>query len=438
MALTTSCMMPNISHPSSTNIILKQKERAMKRDIRWFLDLHHDGQLDLDPPYQRRSVWTLKDRRFFLDTIFRNYPSPAVFLHKEADQALGKMIYHVVDGKQRLETILLFRENNIALDKEYGDTRLDGKRWKSIENDLDLKVHFYNYLLPIEFIDTDNNTVINQVFDRLNRTSRKLERQELRHAKYDGWFIKITEAEAEEDEWERLGVVTKARMRRMKDVQSISEFLIVLLKNRITGYDQDAIDDVYAEYDSPQETVLNFGEEEFKRKLRFTKDYILRMEAHNGAVTEYARGLGNFYSLWAFVSLNQPRLELPEITSERYSGFMEKVATLSRERDTSALSSASVNGPHSMAYNYLRNSIKANAVQQQREARNKILETILLSHTDREAPSAGENDGNTPLQNSSLSLVRNDGGRHVLHLIMGKSRNIQEKDPGRDEEANKG
>jgi hypothetical protein len=408
----------------------------MKNAIRWFLDMYHNGQLDLEPPYQRRSVWTLKDRRFFLDTIFRNYPSPAVFLHKEINQALGKMIYHVVDGKQRLETIVLFAQNTIALDKEYGDTRLKGRKWKSIENEPDLKAHFYNYMLPIEFIDTDNNHVINEVFDRLNRTSRKLERQELRHARYDGWFIKMTEAEAQEDEWERLGVVTKARMRRMKDVQSISELLIVLLKNCIMGYDQETLDDIYAEYDSPEETVTNFNEEEFKGKLRFTKNYILRMQEHNRAVTAYARGLNDFYSLWAFVALNQPHLEVPEILSERYSGFMEKVAAVSMEKEIINTARADENEAYSIAYDYLKHSAKAGTDQQHREARNRILENILLSSIDQGDSFAVENDSSIPLQNRSLSLVRNDGGKHVLQLIMGKSKSIEEKDPGRDAENN--
>jgi hypothetical protein len=344
------------------------------------------------------------------------------------------MIYHVVDGKQRLETIVLFTQNNIALDKEYGDARLNGKKWKGIENEPDLTAHFYNYVLPIEFIDADNNTVINEVFDRLNRTSRKLERQELRHAKYDGWFIKIAEAEAEKDEWERLGLVTKARMRRMKDVQSISELLMVLLRNRIIGYDQDTLDDIYAEYDSPQETVLHFDEGKFKEKLRFTKDYVLMMETYNGAVTEHAKGLSNFYSLWAFVALNQPHLEIPEIITERYSGFMEIVATLSKEADVVNFLRANENDTYSMAYDYLKNSVKASTDQQQREARNKILENILLSPIDQEGRLARESDNTTPLQKSTLSLVRDDGGKHVLHLIMGKSRNIEEKEPGRDPE----
>jgi len=69
----------------------------MKKDVTWFLDLYRNEQLDLDPSYQRRSVWSLKDRKFFLDTIFKNYPCPAVFLHKEINEDAGKLIYHVVD-----------------------------------------------------------------------------------------------------------------------------------------------------------------------------------------------------------------------------------------------------------------------------------------------------------------------------------------------------
>ena len=103
------------------------ERRLTTQDISWFLDLHSNNQLDLDPPYQRRSVWSPKDRRFFLDTIFRGYPSPSIFLHKQVLE--GKTTYSVVDGKQRLETIVRFTDNKIAMEKKFGDSRLDGKRW---------------------------------------------------------------------------------------------------------------------------------------------------------------------------------------------------------------------------------------------------------------------------------------------------------------------
>ncbi len=351
----------------------------MKKDVNWFLDLYQNGQLDLDPSYQRRSVWTLKDRKFFLDTIFRNYPCPAVFIHKEINEEAGKLVYHVVDGKQRLETLIRFAQNDIPVDKEFGDPRLNGKKWRSIENDPELKNQFSNYLLAVEFIDSVNGNYVNEVFDRLNRISRKLERQELRHAKYDGWFISTAETEAEKEEWERFGIVTKARMKRMKDIQFISELLMVILKDRIDGFDQEFIDNMYAEYDSPDETSPDFSEEDFRSKLAFAKDYLLHMENHNAAVSRYARGLGNFYSLWTFTVLNQPRLQHPKVVAERYADFMSKVETLAREKDLNKFLKEHESNTYSKAYIYLRNLVQASIDQAQREARHRALESILLS-----------------------------------------------------------
>jgi hypothetical protein len=232
---------------------MSMQRRVTTQDVSWFLDLHRNEQLDIDPPYQRRSVWTLKDRQSFLDTIFRGYPCPAIFLHKETVQG-GKQLYHVVDGKQRLETVLRFTKNEISVNKDFGDIALDGKKWKDLDSSPELKKKFWDYVFSVEFIDVTDGVIINTVFDRLNRNARKLERQEIRHARFDGWFISMAENEAENnEEWGSWGVVTKARARRMKDVQSISELLIVILESRIDGFDQDYIDEIYAGYDDVNE-----------------------------------------------------------------------------------------------------------------------------------------------------------------------------------------
>lgn len=360
------------------NFSIGERTEDMKKPISWFLDVYRYGQLDLEPPYQRRSVWTIKDRKFFLDSVFRGYPCPAVFLHKDVDYTAGKMYYHVVDGKQRLETVILFYNNEIALDPGFGDPRLNGKKWKDIEGDPELKSRFLNYGLTVEDITTDDKYVINEVFERLNRTSRKLERQELRHAKYDGWFIATAEKEAENEEWERLGVVTKARMRRMRDVQCISELLAVVLKNRIAGFAQETLDTLCAEYDTPHETFTDFNEEAFQRKLAFTKDYIMKMEGCNKAVSKYAKGFNDLYTLWTFVALNQYQLPAPEVAAEKYVDFMRQVTTLMKIKDMKTLKTFE-GGSYPDAYRYLKNSGHSSTDQPQREARNAILESLLLA-----------------------------------------------------------
>jgi uncharacterized protein with ParB-like and HNH nuclease domain len=104
--------------------------KATTQDITWFLDIYQSNKLDLDPPYQRRSVWSPGDRKYFLDTILRGYPSPPIFLNKMTNEN-GLTTYHVVDGKQRLQTIFMFAENKIALASDFGDIRLNNKKWES-------------------------------------------------------------------------------------------------------------------------------------------------------------------------------------------------------------------------------------------------------------------------------------------------------------------
>lgn len=197
------------------------------QDVSWFLDLNEKKQLDLDPPYQRRSVWTLKDRRFFIDTILNGYPAPPIFLHKSLDDH-GRSTYHVVDGKQRLQTIIDFAANKIRIPDDFADLSLQKKRWNDLQRET--KEVFWNYVLIVEMLPSVNEATIRDTFERINRNSRKLERQEIRHAKYDGWLITEAEAEAEKSEWKDFGVVTTARAKRMSDVQFISELFVINLK----------------------------------------------------------------------------------------------------------------------------------------------------------------------------------------------------------------
>jgi len=392
----------------------------MKKPVRWFLDMNDYGQLDLDPPYQRRSVWTLNDRRFFLDTVFKNFPCPAIFIYQKTDKELGRMIYHVVDGKQRLETLIYFRNNKLTLDKKYGDKRLNGKSWEGIKNEMDLIEGYLNYSMPVEFIEIADDVMINEIFDRLNRNSRKLERQELRHAKFDGWFISVAEAEVVKEEWEQLGVIAKAMMRRMKDVKYISELLSVLIKNRISGYDQNILDGLYAEYDSPQETLDDFNEMEFYENLEVVKNYILQMERYNQAITRYAKGLGNFYSLWSFVVLNRRHLNSPETTADRYAEFMGKVATLTKSKDIKLLRELKEE-QYFNAYKYLNNSVQANSSQTRRGIRNTLLEGVLLDEIAHEEILSKEIE--TPVSLSQNYAGKDDNGESILRLIMGEANN---------------
>lgn len=350
--------------------------RPSTQDLTWLLDLSKNKQLDLDPPYQRRSVWTLKDKQFFLDTIFRNYPSPAIFLHKSVDAA-GRATYHVVDGKQRTQTILDFVADKVRIAKDYGDARLDGKKWTELAGELDLKHRFWNYQITIEQIDFVEGTVVNEVFDRLNRNARRLTPQELRHAKFDGWLISTVETEAIQEEWQMLGVVTKARAKRMMDAQFISELLIVILEGKVLGFDQDVLNEMYAKYDDIAESAPELNEDEFLGRVEQVKSVLAQMERVNQAVTQHAKGFGNFYTLWALLALT-PALPAPSDIATRYAAFMGRVAELAEQENVQAFLETHPGADYGRAFTYLENTRGASTDLAQRVARLEALRVSVV------------------------------------------------------------
>lgn len=105
--------------------------------------------LDLDPPYQRNSVWNRSFKQFFIDTVLRNYPCPPIFINMEITES-GATLYHVFDGKQRLLAILEFLDDRFPIAKEkYSFPNLAGNYFSQLDPDTQKRI--YGYFLPFEF-----------------------------------------------------------------------------------------------------------------------------------------------------------------------------------------------------------------------------------------------------------------------------------------------
>lgn len=62
-----------ISHKTTTKSVLD------------LINLYDHGHLNLEPGFQRQSVWYERDRAKLIDSILRNYPLPAIFLYKRQE-----------------------------------------------------------------------------------------------------------------------------------------------------------------------------------------------------------------------------------------------------------------------------------------------------------------------------------------------------------------
>lgn len=299
--------------------------RPTLQAIGWVRDMHKAKLLDLDPPYQRRSVWNKSFKQFFIDTILRNYPCPPIFANMEIS-ATGATIYHVIDGKQRLLAILDFLEDKFPVSTEpYSRGTPAGQYFSQLDIETQKKV--YGYFLPFEFF-TDVDEEVTQIFDRFNRNVQRLNDQELRHARFGGAFISLMEQLASEPFWGEMRLFSLGDVRRMRDV----EFTSVLFVLTISGVqDGDDLDPIYADYDDDIPEV-----EERLAKWRAVQDLMRRL---GGVVTETRfKNKADFYSLWSvLVDLTGEAVRINfERTATRLTEFASLVDRVPEMQDPSA------------------------------------------------------------------------------------------------------
>lgn len=213
-------------------------------------DFHRRGLINMDPPYQRRTVWSDEYRRDFIDTILRGYPVPEIFLYRQIT-ASGEANYSVIDGKQRLSTVFDFANDQFAFRQspKAKDTLLaayNRMRFSGLPEDI--RQSFWEYQWVVEFLPATEQEVIDDVFDRINRNVANLLPQELRHARYQGAFIKQVEASTQflyDALPNGFPNITRTMYNRMKDNELVAE-LFLLLEEGPSQTRPEVLDEAFA------------------------------------------------------------------------------------------------------------------------------------------------------------------------------------------------
>ena len=204
--------------------------------------------MDLDPSYQRRSVWNQAYKDAFIDTLLLQYPSPAIFLYQEISPD-GQTSMHVVDGKQRLTSVFEFVDGIFPVSEEAQLSALRGLYFDQLA--VDVKTALWTYEFTVEYLPTNEEGLINSIFERINKNVAKLTRQELRHARYSGKFISAAE---QLTDWvsktlpENFPRFESQSRKQMKDIELVAN-LLLLLEDGPAGYSQDDLDKAFSDRD---------------------------------------------------------------------------------------------------------------------------------------------------------------------------------------------
>lgn len=121
----------------------------------------------------------------------------------------------------------------------------------------------------------------------------------------------------------------------MDNVQFISELMLVILDNKITGFNQDYLDDKTAFYDDITEENIEIDPDEFKKIVTRVKAIITEMAQAEPSLISYVKSQAIFYSLWSAIALSIKKCEGRSATiAKLFVEFMQRVQQI---KDTQIL-----------------------------------------------------------------------------------------------------
>jgi hypothetical protein len=151
------------------------------------------GEMRTNPEYQRGATWKLPQRQSLIDSVFRMYPIPPIFLQEITTRGLkgDASVYEIVDGQQRIVSLSSFFKGSFeTLKADDQKLRLPnslrtglapwgGHRFSNLT--VELQQAFLKTRLTVVLIQTDRADEVRDLFIRL-QAGTALTRQEVRDA----------------------------------------------------------------------------------------------------------------------------------------------------------------------------------------------------------------------------------------------------------------
>jgi len=247
--------------------------------------------------YQRKLVWTIEEKEKFIDSISNGLPIPLILvaITKYKDNS----VYEIIDGMQRLNSIVSFIENEVSLNGKYFnlDTLAVTKNLKDESKikqrepkmSIDDCLNITSYQLPFSITSYDKESEIEEIFRRINSYGRTLSSHELRQAGSVGTFTKIVRSLSEtirkdvspsdkillgnmrrisinnrgleygidlkEVFWHKQNILTENNIRASRDEELIAHLIIAMLLSYKVNISSTSLDRAYGLSDEEEDNI---------------------------------------------------------------------------------------------------------------------------------------------------------------------------------------
>ena len=127
--------------------------------------IHDRGELVI-PAVQRDAVWVLSQKQLLIDSLFRDYDIPKIYLRDV--ERNGQIQYEVIDGQQRLNAIIGFYNDEFAMPNDSDDAfgeKIAKKKWSELSSNT--QIEFNNIALDVVHLVGYTDEETDEMFLRL-------------------------------------------------------------------------------------------------------------------------------------------------------------------------------------------------------------------------------------------------------------------------------
>lgn len=236
-----------------------------------------NNEIVLDPDFQRNSnIWNNAKKAKLIESILMGIPIPLFYFAENKNGGLS-----VVDGLQRLFAIKKFMDDKYPLKNLFYLQNLNGLKFSQLERDDQQRIERYQLQVNVISSNTPEYIKLN-IFERINTGSTPLNKQEMRHALYQGKSTKLLKELSECDEF-KIAVATTLNPLRMKDRYIILRAIVFYLwKNNenINNINTRIQTDLYNDFDDflgRYMRIMNSMTDEYINELKniFKKSMVL-------------------------------------------------------------------------------------------------------------------------------------------------------------------
>lgn len=337
-----------------------------------FLEWSDNGQLELNPRFQRRNVWTDTARSYLMDTIVRGKPIPKIFIRQKLNVQTRQSIREVVDGQQRLRTILSYLKDGFVISKKHHPT-FGGLYFSQLDQvDENIQANILNYEISTDLLVNMPDAEILDIFGRLNSYSVTLNEQEKINANHFGPFKTLADGIAHtfNNFWIDSKILTDSKILRMGDVNLCADLLIAMIEG-IKSKKQIKL------FYSTWEREFNHDPALIEDKFSSTIATIQGIFGNDIKRTEFKR-IHIFYTLFTCIyhlkyglpGIDKPTMNILEADYARIESRLENINSIFATKEAQQL-----NANESQ---FLEDSRRATTDKLVRERRTKYLLDLIL------------------------------------------------------------